>query len=141
MSDPSPLRRTGCGCASYRPGHNAHSIQAHQANSDPTSWFDGIVTEVVNEEASVRYDDDTVCGLWRHGGFGGRLQIGDRVAMSEAWSLLAIRGDGAVAQLSVGVRGETWRRDGLPEDRPHVERAGIVSNETGVGIDLYHADL
>jgi hypothetical protein len=141
MSELSNQNRSGCGCASFRPGHNAHSIQAHQANSDPTSWFAGSVAEITGDEISVRYDDDTVCRLWRHGGVGGRLQIGDRVVVCEAWSLLALRRDGAGAQLSVEVRGQTWRKHGLPEGRPRVERTGIVSNETGEGIDLYHGKL
>jgi hypothetical protein len=142
MPESSTPSRSGCGCASFRPGHNAHSIQAHQANSDPTSWFDGLVIEVVDEEASVRYHDGTVCKLWRHAGFGGRVESGDRVFVCEAWSLVALRGGGAGTQLSVQVTGKTWRRDGLPEDRPRVERTGIVANESGEGLDLYpHANL
>jgi hypothetical protein len=140
MSESTIPRGSGCGCASFRPGHNAHSIQAHQANSDPSSWFDGFVIQVVDEDASVRYHDGTVCKLWRHAGFGGRIEIGDRVVVCEAWSLLALRGDGVGTQLSVQVTSKSWRGDGLPEDRPYVERTGIVNNESGEGLDLYHHD-
>ena len=140
MSDSSTQSRSGCGCASFRPGHNTHSIQAHQANSDPTSWFEGTVAEVTGEEISVRYDDGTACRLWHHGGFGNRLNLADRVVVCERWSLISLQGQGAGTQLSVEVRRQTWRKDDLPEDRPRVERTGIVGNETDEGIDLYHGN-
>ncbi|HEY5273691.1 MAG TPA: hypothetical protein VIJ34_10710 [Acidimicrobiales bacterium] len=59
----------------------------------------------------------------------------------DTWSLVFLQGHGAGTQLSVEVRGETWRTGGLPEHRPRVERTGIVSNETGEGLDLFHGNL
>jgi hypothetical protein len=69
-----------------------------------------------------------------------RIQIGDRIVVCEAWSLIALQGHGAGMQLSVEVRGTTWRKSDLPEDRPRVARVGITSNLTGAGLDLYHAN-
>jgi hypothetical protein len=79
--------------------------------------------------------------LWRHAGFDGRFVVGDPILVCEGWSLISLEGQGAGTQLSVEVRRQTWRRSGLPEDRPRVERTGIVSNETGEGLDPYHGDL
>ena len=42
------------------------------------------------------------------------------------------------AQLCVDVRQSTCRADDLPKDRPEYFVPGIVSMETGEGIDLLH---
>jgi hypothetical protein len=138
ISDPSSLRRTGCGCHSYRPGHNCHVIQARLANSDPESWFVATVTEVNGDEAVVTYDDGTTCRLWRHGGFHDRVTLAATVLVCEAWSVMSVVDGNVRVQLSVEGRTPTWRKNSLPEDRPHVAASGVVSNETGEGVDIFH---
>jgi hypothetical protein len=125
----------GCGCRSYAAGHNCHVIQATRANSDPTSWFPGTVTALEQDEATVEYHDGSTCRLWRHDGFEVPMAVGTAVLACERWSLLSITGSDGRDQLSVEVRDPTWRRHELPEDRARPWRAGIVSNETGEGID------
>jgi hypothetical protein len=139
MSDPSPLRRTGCGCASFRPGHNCHVIQARLANSDPESWFVATVTEVNGDDVLVAYDDGTTCRLRRHGGFHERVTLAATVLVCEPWSVISVVAGDVRVQLSVEVRTPSWRKNSLPEDRPHVAVSGVVSNATGEGIDLHHA--
>jgi hypothetical protein len=139
MSDPSPLRRSGCGCDSFRPGHNCHVIQARLANSDPESWFVSTATEVNGDEVVVAYDDGTTCRLWRHGGFDERMTLAASVLVCEAWSVTSVVDADLRVQLSVEVRAPSWRKNSLPEDRLHVATSGVVSNETGEGIDIVHA--
>jgi hypothetical protein len=139
MSDPSsPRRRTGCGCDSYRPGHNCHVVQARLANSDPASWFVATVTEVSGDEVVGTYDDGTACRLWRHGGFHARVTLAATVLVCEPWSVVSVADGDARVQLSVEVRTPSWRRNSLPEDRRHVAATGVVSNATGEGIDILH---
>jgi hypothetical protein len=130
----------GCGCKSYRPGHNAHVIQATRANSDPTSWFAAKVTDLDAEEAIVEYDDGSSCRLWRHGGFDARVTVGTALLVAETWSLVSIDGTERGGQLSVEVRNHTWRKDRLPEDRDRTWRAGVVDLSTGEGVDIVHGE-
>ena len=129
---------SGCGCKSYAPGHNCHVIQATKANSDPMSWFPVTVTALEPEEVTLQYEDGSTCRLWRHGGFDSRVAVGTALLACETWSLLSVVGEGGRYQLSVEVRDPSWHRDGLPEDRPQPYMAGVVSNETGEGVDILH---
>ena len=97
MADLSPPRRTGCGCESFRPGHNCHVTQARLANSDPESWFVATVTEANGDEVVIAYDDGTTCRLWRHGGFDRRAALGARVLTCEVWSVMSVV-DGAARE-------------------------------------------
>jgi hypothetical protein len=129
---------SGCGCKSYGPGHNCHAIQATNANSDPTSWFAATVTALEQEEATLEYQDGSSCQIWRHGGFDDRVAIGTSLLACERWSLLSVVGKDDRYQLSVEVREPSRHRDKLPESRPRPHMVGIVSNETGEGIDILH---
>jgi hypothetical protein len=138
MSDPPPPRRAGCGCESFRPGHNCHVVQARLANSDPESWFVTTVTEANGDDVLVAYDDGTTCRLRRHGGFDARVALAATVLVCEAWSMMSVVDGDARIQLSVEVRTPSWRKHSLPEDRLHVAAPGVVSNETGEGVDILH---
>jgi hypothetical protein len=129
-----------CGCRTYFPGHNCHVVQATRANSDPTSWFAARVTALEQEEATVKYDDGSTCRLWRHGGFDERVAVGAALLTCEPWSLISVLGSDGRDQLSVEVRNPSWRKAGLPEDRPRRWSPGIVNNATGEGVDILHGN-
>ena len=129
---------SGCGCGAGFPGHNCHVIQATRANSDPTSWFSATVTALEQEEATVEYDDGSTCRLWRHGGFDERVSVGTVLLTCEHWSLVSVVGSDGWDQLSVEVRDPSWRKAGLPEDRPRPWSPGIVNNANGEGADILH---
>jgi hypothetical protein len=128
----------GCGCDSYGAGHNVHQIQAKLANQDSTSWFDATVVSVDAEKITLWYPDSSWCGIWRHGGFDERVVTGTTLLVSEPWSLISVVGYEGRSQLSVEITDPSWRRDGLPEDRPKPEVGGIVDLATGEGIDIVH---
>jgi hypothetical protein len=127
-----------CGCMSYAPGHNCHVIQAGKANSDPNSWFPATVTALAEEEVTLKYEDGSTCRLWRHGGFDNRVAVGTALLACESWRLLSVVGKDGWCQLSVEVRDPSWHESGLSEDRPRLHMSGVVSNETGEGVDILH---
>ena len=69
-------------------------------------------------------------------GFDRRAALGARVLTCEVWSVMSVVDGAARVQLSVEVRAPSWRKNTLPEDRLHVAASGVVSNETGEGIDI-----
>jgi hypothetical protein len=123
---------------SYAPGHNCHVIQAGKANSDPNSWFPATVTALAEEEVTLKYEDGSTCRLWRHGGFDNRVAVGTALLACESWRLLSVVGKDGWCQLSVEVRDPSWHESGLSEDRPRLHMSGVVSNETGEGVDILH---
>jgi len=129
----SDVSRGRC-CDSYAPGHNCHVISTTHANSDPTAWFPATVTALEQDEATVEYEDGSNCRLWRHSGFDTRVIVGTAVLVCERWSLVSVPGSSGRDQLSVEIRNPTWRKNGLPEDRPRPWRAGIVNLATGEGV-------
>jgi hypothetical protein len=111
-------------------------IQARLANSDPESWFVATVTEKNGDEVFIAYDDGTTCRLWRHGGFDEAVALGATILVCAAWSVMSVVDGDVRVQLSVEARTPSWRKNSLPEDRLHVAASGVVSNETGEGVDI-----
>ena len=97
------------------------------------------MTALEQEEVTLEYEDGSTCRLWRHGGFDDRVAVGTSLLACERWSLLSVAGKDGRYQLSIEVRESSWRRGGLPEDRPQPYMAGVVSNETGEGVDILHS--
>jgi hypothetical protein len=62
----------------------------------------------------------------------------DQPTSCEHWSLVSVVGSDGQDQLSVEVRDPSWRKAGLPEDRPRPWCPGIVNNVTGEGVDILH---
>jgi hypothetical protein len=125
----------GCGDDLYTPGHNLHWIQTKKAGSDPLSWFPATVVEVTQEIAVVRYDDDeTTCRLWRHGGFGSRLLVDDRVSVCERWHVLQLPNDHGGNWVCIeALDAAPARTTELPEHRSRPFRAVPVDMSTGEG--------
>jgi hypothetical protein len=84
-------------CSSIGPGHTLSLMQRRVAAATPSSWVDGFVSGIDDEQwvEVVSLDGEVVARLWHHdffdGGAAGQgLAVGDAVAVHPTYHVLAV---------------------------------------------------
>lgn len=77
-------------CRSDRPGHGLHPMQQRLAAATPSKWLDAIVVAVdAAGFGTLATLDGELRRVWHHDAFGGKLAVGDPVALHGIYGIVA----------------------------------------------------